>query len=358
MAGQNEYQDLLYAYSLGCLDGEDLKKLQEHFDSGDDYSWQELGEFQNLTALLPSILEIEIPGPDLKDKVARKLYRLRGEKKPKRTTKDSPAGGYMRPEQIEPEEEAAEIKGAVEDEPKEEEEQQQISQKSFRSSQRPSQATQIRERGLDIPSGEPEIEEEIIEEAETPSARIKSRTVKKEYTQKRSSSSGIIVGFLILVLFIAAAIYTYTKVDARLKAYQAEVDNLSQKIIELSAQNTGNKDLENLFMSKDAGIANLIPPKGGGTMQAKLIFNTGGGKSLLRVWNLPNLSGKAYQLWTNVSGELSSISIFNPAGSSADYWVNMPDVSGKKNVKFFITAEPDGGSKKPGNDLILIGGLQ
>ena len=73
---------------------------------------------------------------------------------------------------------------------------------------------------------------------------------------------------------------------------------------------------------------------------------------------MPSLPGKAYQLWANISGELSSISIFNPAGSAADYWINLPDISGKKNVKFFITEEPDGGSKKPGNDLVLIGGLQ
>ena len=39
MAGQNEYSDLLYAYALGCLDNEDLKKLHGHFESGSDYNW-------------------------------------------------------------------------------------------------------------------------------------------------------------------------------------------------------------------------------------------------------------------------------------------------------------------------------
>ncbi|MBI2420202.1 MAG: anti-sigma factor [Ignavibacteriales bacterium] len=76
-----DYQSLLYAYSLGCLDKDDFILLVEHLESGESFSWQELGEFQNLSALLPSFLNLEEPSAQVKDKVARRLYRLREDKK-------------------------------------------------------------------------------------------------------------------------------------------------------------------------------------------------------------------------------------------------------------------------------------
>ena len=83
MADKNEYYEFLYAYAFGCLDEDDLKSLTNYLASNEDYFWQELGEFQNLSALLPSILNIEKPEPEVKDKVARKLYRIRNEIKAK-----------------------------------------------------------------------------------------------------------------------------------------------------------------------------------------------------------------------------------------------------------------------------------
>ena len=82
--GQNEYSDLLFAYSLGCLDKEDLLELNEFFQTGNEFPWQELGEYQNLAALLPSILNMETPTEEIKDKVARKLYRIKNERRPRK----------------------------------------------------------------------------------------------------------------------------------------------------------------------------------------------------------------------------------------------------------------------------------
>ena len=68
MAVDAEYNDLLHAYALGCLDKEDLLNLQEFLGEGGELSWTDLGEFQNLAALLPSILNMESPSLEFKDK--------------------------------------------------------------------------------------------------------------------------------------------------------------------------------------------------------------------------------------------------------------------------------------------------
>src|SRR5664280_2431684 len=76
--------DLIYAYSLGCLNPEEHQKFLEHINSSDELNIQALGEYQNLASLLPSILTIENPDPQLKDNVAKKLYRLKDEIKAQR----------------------------------------------------------------------------------------------------------------------------------------------------------------------------------------------------------------------------------------------------------------------------------
>ena len=74
-------QVFLYAFALGCLDKGDFIDLMEFIDGGGSFPWQELGEYQNLCSLLPSFLHLEEVPIGVKDKVARRLYRYRDEKK-------------------------------------------------------------------------------------------------------------------------------------------------------------------------------------------------------------------------------------------------------------------------------------
>lgn len=79
-----EHKELLYAFSLGCLSKDDFDLFVSILENGEQFAYEELGEFQNLAALLPAILNIENPAPEVKDKVARKLYRLQEEIKSKK----------------------------------------------------------------------------------------------------------------------------------------------------------------------------------------------------------------------------------------------------------------------------------
>ncbi len=74
--------ELIKLSAIGCIKPDDLKELHTLMVEDENFPWKELGEFQNLTAVLPSSLVIETPSWELKDKVARKLYKLRDEIKP------------------------------------------------------------------------------------------------------------------------------------------------------------------------------------------------------------------------------------------------------------------------------------
>jgi hypothetical protein len=79
MMSNLESKELLQAKALGCLDPEDDVLINKLMKEDENFPWQELGHYQNLVAFLPTILEIEVPEPEVKDNVARKLYEL-GEK--------------------------------------------------------------------------------------------------------------------------------------------------------------------------------------------------------------------------------------------------------------------------------------
>lgn len=74
MMDKETASEMMQAKALGCLDFNDKKVLDEYINLGGEFPWKEYGQYQNLTALLPIILEIEIPHVSVKDKVARKIY--------------------------------------------------------------------------------------------------------------------------------------------------------------------------------------------------------------------------------------------------------------------------------------------
>ena len=71
-------KDLIQAKALGCLDEEEEKLFAKLLEEA-DFPWQELGQYQNLVAFLPTLLDIENPDKEVKDNIARKLYEY-GEK--------------------------------------------------------------------------------------------------------------------------------------------------------------------------------------------------------------------------------------------------------------------------------------
>jgi hypothetical protein len=81
--------ELIKLEVLGCLPEVDRETLQSLKLTSDDFPWRELADYQHITALLPSVLEILTPASDLKDKTALKLYNIRDEIKVKIDLKKS-----------------------------------------------------------------------------------------------------------------------------------------------------------------------------------------------------------------------------------------------------------------------------
>ncbi len=76
MIDEQKIIGMLQAKALGCIDVEDNRELQAFIDEGHVFPWDELGKFQNVAALLPLAVQLELPDAELKDRVALKLIKL------------------------------------------------------------------------------------------------------------------------------------------------------------------------------------------------------------------------------------------------------------------------------------------
>ncbi len=76
MIDEQKIIGMIPAKALGCLDLEDDSVLQSYIEEGFPFKWDELGNYQNIAAMLPLALQLEIPEPRLKDNVALKLIEL------------------------------------------------------------------------------------------------------------------------------------------------------------------------------------------------------------------------------------------------------------------------------------------
>lgn len=76
MIDEQKIIGMLQAKALGCIDVDDNKEMQAFIDEGHVFPWDELGKFQNVAALLPLALQLELPDAELKDRVALKLIKL------------------------------------------------------------------------------------------------------------------------------------------------------------------------------------------------------------------------------------------------------------------------------------------
>jgi periplasmic protein TonB len=71
---KNKSIELIMLEVLGCLDENDRKILQVIKETEENFPWKVLADFQNLSALLPSILKVtEVPSPRVKEVMVKNL---------------------------------------------------------------------------------------------------------------------------------------------------------------------------------------------------------------------------------------------------------------------------------------------
>jgi hypothetical protein len=215
--------ELIKLSTIGCISKEDQTGLNSSMIEDENFPWKELGEFQNLVALLPSALVIETPSWELKDKVARKLYNLRDEIKSQKEDKKPAEETPVATEQLieEPEEGITfdtNDTGVKESDFVQTQEQKKTSDESIH---------EIKSVPTESKPREP-IDKELIEKT-TKEYASKYFAKEIESTQKNIKKSFLIslVLFIVTLLLIA---FIYFKFSGDLDSKQEEIDVLKKRL--------------------------------------------------------------------------------------------------------------------------------
>jgi len=318
--------DLIYAYSLGCLEDEELQRLNSRQDNEEELNMKELGEFQNLVSLLPSSLTIEMPDPQLKDNVAKKLYRLKDEIKAQRQ-KNKPALNIQdTKDEIEPEHSLNEPE-IVNSE-----------NNSFNTNQLEENDIQkLFEGNLDLSSNN-----------KIPLTRA-TFPVKKNY-------NFMIWGGALFILLALGAIVMYWNISLKTNNLNNEVEKLKKEIGSLNIQLIGNQEIQEMLQSPDVRVINLKGTNTNPNSFGKIIIGTDRGTGYIQFAQMPTIpENKIYELWVSISGSYVSLKTFQPSDTMGFYSFKILNLPKEEDINFLITEEPLRGSTTPGNKVYLRG---
>ena len=67
-------KELLPAKALGCLDTEENENFLKLMEEDQEFPWEEFGQYQNLVAQMPTLLEFETPDPEVRMKIINEIH--------------------------------------------------------------------------------------------------------------------------------------------------------------------------------------------------------------------------------------------------------------------------------------------
>ncbi len=387
MANENEYFEFIFPFSLGCLDENDFLIFKDYLNSGEEGGLQELGEFQNLISLLPTILNIETPTPQTKDNVARRLYKIKDEKRGKSNLNDSQSKKILdlQNKNIEQQPKVSELFGTKIDytndeveEPISAQKQAEVLPKKLKTITNGFEVVKPKKRPEDLFQSKKDSENDsstnntnpILNNLDDnkPEGESNIPPVKKTYTlhgdfgqdkkksDKRNSYTVSILFVLFILLIATGGYYYYQKVTLEVGQYKSHINGLNSKIEKLYSTLSENKDLSEFLRSKNIKVINLESVQKKQSCYGKLLLNFDNSKGFLILSQMPGLGkGMVYQLWLNMKKTNISMGTFNPGNQEAYFQIKLPEITNQVNAKFLLTEEPEIGSLQPGKTVYLEG---
>jgi hypothetical protein len=318
--------DLIYAYSLGCLDNEELQRLREPLDRGEDVNIKELGELQNLTSLLPSILKIANPDPQLKDNVAKKLYRLKDEIKAQRQNNKTlnniqETNGEKGQDSFLAEPDILTLENGV--------------IKSVKAELNDVQKGDERTKNLRNISDIPLI--------------LPADPVKRSYKM-------MIWGFVLLLLLAIGIIVIYLNISLNSNNLNNEVNKLKKEVGNLNTQLIGSQEIKEMLQSPDVQVINLKGTNLSPSSFGKLIIGSDKEVGYIQFAQMPAIKeDKIFQLWVRLSGSYFSLRTFQASDTTGFYSFKTINLQKESDINFLITEEPSSISTAPSNKVYLQG---
>lgn len=370
MADQ-QINEMVSAYAAGCLDVDNFINFKEYLSTDGELPRSELGELQNVMALLSLTIELEQPPVALKASVAKKLISLKSEIKAKLKAEKETVGTDLT--QSKSDNRITSIKN---DKPKldvikdlETDEMIKQSKDDSASDKTPSQEIITKKdlsKNLDLKSDKKSSKFSDLDQSKISSEEKKVKYYAEDVESKNKTAKQSRVGYLVsitsIMLIIICAFFIYNN-NNNTKQQISEI-NLVLKETQAKASEAENfikehKKLLEFFSYNNIAIVNFDKPDSFSNASGKLFISFDKTLGLLMINNLPELiSGEMYQLWLVSRGRSYPVISFIPKKNFNYIHISeLPFIKKSEIDLFRITSEKKPNPDLPEGETILVGGF-
>ncbi|MFA3782156.1 anti-sigma factor [Melioribacteraceae bacterium 4301-Me] len=357
------------AFAVGCMDKENFIQFKDYLLSGGELPKGLLGEFQNIVAMIPAILDLEVPDSSLKDDVAKKLIGLKEEIKTKiREEKKRTATIVDKPKTLPTKQTLTRVTAAEEKQPRK--------LSTFISENRnlPKSVAEGSNRKTNLEQRDSLLTEEkratTIKEKtridDVPPTLFPQRigTVERRSLEQEKTSgfAGWLAIFLALILFGVIGYYSYTSIND----LQQQVSDLKNELVKTKNDLQSTSEFTSKYMTvieflnyKGIFTVDLTSTQPNVNSSAKLFVAPYQREALLQLNNIPPLKlDQTYQIWMVSKDKFYSLATFSPRPEDMFIKIsNLPYIPFDQIDLFRITIEPAGGSPAPTGETYLYGSL-
>jgi len=326
--------EMISAFAAGCMDEKNHLYFKEYLEENGALPDKQLGELQNIMALLPLLLEKEELPPDLKKQVAKKLLSLQTEIKAKIQTekrKTLNETGFKTPAS-QPKSEPVVLERAIP---------QPLNMNTTQISGEDLVSSSFPPSGLNL--------QEKLEKRKDMSFR------EQEFVLTRNHWFGIFALVTLLVAIVASIFLLYKALDSRVSTVTDKFDSISSEINLNTDFRENYFSLMQFFNNSDVLYYQLRNIDNTSDATAKIFLSFSGNSGLIQMKNMPALSSdQTYQLWIRTASRDYSGGTFIPnPGRQFQEIAELPPISAGEIEMIFITQELRPGSSGPQGNIFI-----
>ncbi|VAX24619.1 hypothetical protein MNBD_IGNAVI01-1723 [hydrothermal vent metagenome] len=320
-AKDNDLNEMIAAYAVGCMDKENHSYFKKHKLTGGYLPKGKLGQLQTAISLLPVTLKIIVPPEELKDSLGNNLLDIH--------------------KKI--------LEGALPDRRKILKREEPV--KDIQPIQMPTMAEKPENASVELSP---------IEEDEEPQLELEHEKI-----EEPKNSLSKLFWFFNFILLAGLIYFSYLISDETLQLNN-KVESMKHQLAKIDLETSTAKtfiseymEFINFFNNPNIKIVHLIGGKGSPNSSGRLFVSFDAGEGLLDVNKLPALEkDKFYSLWMfNNNVEIPLYSFKITQGQKYIKIPQIPHISTDKVILFRITKEEKADVDKPWGKTYLFGAL-
>ncbi len=342
----DQIKEMISAFAIGCMDKVNYKNFRNHLEKKGNLPKGELGDLQNIIALIPTILNMETPRSELKEELNKKLTKIQKDISDKiienrRETRIGEETSFT---------------------------QRDASTKTFtlgkgQQEEKQSKSTIVKEKPKPIISPPiPAVKQNTVSHSKNTSVSTRPTTQQKKNNFFVDKLHWIFTGILTLIMLILFFIFSGKTSDLEKKNSELEskVAKLDMKLSETNSFVKQNMEFVEFFNNPYIDIIPLKGAEKNSSAMGRIFISFNSGEGLLQLQNMPRIdSDMNFRLWLVSVNETFSLGAFEVKPDKKYMPFSEVPFMVKEDIKMFrVTKEKKGDVLFPTGETVLFGTLR